>query len=406
MKRIITAINTRLAQPGDSDVQRRQRLAAFLAGVAGLSLSLFTMLVYFASGANLAAWSYWVLVVYMLAALTLLLAVPRLYAPLVMVTSLVVTIHPWLIHVATGGFDSGLMAAPWSLFGPISAMLLLGLIPALVNAAVFVVCALLSIPLTAQMMPIAPVISAAAVTIMGYVNLLTMSAMIFAVTVFLVQQLDNARRDADGLLLNILPVSIANQLKKGPATIAERRIGVTVLFADVVEFTRLSAGADPVEVVETLNDLFSEMDDLADKHGLEKIKTIGDAYMVACGLSEPCEDHCERIGMFACDLLLAMSGKTAWNGEPLRLRIGMQTGDVVAGVIGRRKFSYDLWGDVVNTASRMEQYGLPDEIQVTSEVAAALAEHYDFEPRGPLPIKGKGEMTTYLLRPKGWSAAA
>lgn len=399
MKRVITQINTRLAQPGDTDVQRRQRLAALLAGVSGLLLSIFTMLVYFSSGAELAAWLYWVLVVYMISSILLLLAVPRLYAPLVMTTALVVTVHPWLIHIATGGFESGLMAAPWSLFGPVSAMLLLGLAPALVNAAVFVFCAAVSIPLTSRMMPIAPVLAPWAVTMMGYVNLLTMSAMILGVTIFLVQQLDSARRDADRLLLNILPANIAERLKKGPAIIAERRSGVSVLFADVVDFTRMSTDADPVDVVATLSDLFSAMDDLADEHQLEKIKTIGDAYMVVSGLSEPCDDHCERIAAFACDLLCNMAGRTVWNGEPLRLRIGLHTGEVVAGVIGRRKFSYDLWGDVVNTASRMEEYGLPDEIQVTADVMERLGSRYTYEKRPPMRIKGKGLMETYLLRP-------
>lgn len=405
MKRVISQINTRLAQPGDTDVQRRQRLAALLAGVSGLLLSIFTMLVYFSSGAEVAAWLYWVLVVYMVIAIFLLLTVPRLYKLLVMTTALVVTIHPWLIHIATGGFESGLMAAPWSLFGPISAMLLLGLTPALINAAVLVFCAVISVPLTARMMPIAPVMEPWAVTIMGYVNLLTMSAMIFGVTIFLVQQLDIARQEADRLLLNILPATIAEQLKKGPAIIAERRSGVSVLFADVVDFTRMSTNADPVDVVATLSDLFSEMDDLADKHQLEKIKTIGDAYMVVSGLSDPCDDHCERIAAFACDLLRTMAGKTVWNGEPLHLRIGLHTGEVVAGVIGRRKFSYDLWGDVVNTASRMEEYGLPDEIQVTADVVERLGASYTYEERPPVRIKGKGEMVTYLLRPRGWSAA-
>lgn len=398
MKRIINQIDARLRQPGDTDVQRTKRLAAVMAGVSGLLLSIFTMLVYFATGELVAGWLYWILVVYMVVVIFLLLAVPRLYTPLVFVTSLVVTIHPWLLHLVTGGFTSGLMAAPWSLFGPVSAMLLLGLPAALFDAAVFLMLVLFSIVLTEQTVVRAPVMSPTATLIMGYVNLITMSAMIFAVTVFLVQQLENARKEADNLLLNILPAPIAARLKKDPSTIADRRPGVTVLFADVVDFTRMSTGADPVDVVEMLSNLFSRIDDLADEYGLEKIKTIGDAYMVVCGLSRECEDHCERMGAFACDLLKAVEGERAWNGEPLRLRIGIHTGEVVAGVIGRRKFSYDLWGDVVNTASRMEEYGLPDEIQVTQEVADALRGLYDFEPRGPLEIKGKGFMTTYLLR--------
>ena len=209
------------------------------------------------------------------------------------------------------------------------------------------------------------------------------------------------------LMKSMMPDAIAERLMANEGeTIAEAHEHVVVLFSDIVGFVEMSNRLGAVRVVSLLDDLFRAFDEYAVLHGVEKIKTIGDAYMVVCGLAQSCEDHCERIAAFACDLLLTVAGKTAWNGEPIRLRIGMQTGDVVAGVIGRRKFSYDLWGDVVNTASRMEQYGLPDEIQVTQEVADVLADHYEFEQRGPLLIKGKGEMVTFLLRSKGWSTAA
>jgi adenylate cyclase len=215
---------------------------------------------------------------------------------------------------------------------------------------------------------------------------------------YLVNEIDEARRQADALLLNVLPGPIADRLKQKPEAIADGYPEVTVLFADIVDFTRLSAHADPVEVVKVLNAIFSDFDALAKGHGLEKIKTIGDAYMVAGGLPIAREDHCEAVVSFALDMLDRIKCHQAWNDEPIHLRVGINTGPVVAGVIGQPKFIYDLWGDVVNTASRMESNGLVDSIQVTEAVKRKLAGKYTFEQREPMEIKGKGRMVTYLLR--------
>jgi guanylate cyclase len=180
-------------------------------------------------------------------------------------------------------------------------------------------------------------------------------------------------------------------------TIAESQPEVTVLFADIVGFTPISATIEAHELVDLLNEVFVRFDDVVDAAGLEKIKTIGDAYMVAGGLPTPRADHLNAV----LDLALAMRAVITQiptpRGEHLALRIGIDTGPVVAGVIGRRKFSYDLWGDTVNTASRMESHGIPGEIQVTERVAQAAHDDFDFEPRRSVDIKGKGPMTTFLL---------
>jgi adenylate cyclase len=214
---------------------------------------------------------------------------------------------------------------------------------------------------------------------------------------FLFRQLDNARRRADDLLLNILPAPITERLKAAPVTIADGFDEATVLFADIVDFTTMSAKADPIEVVGKLNEVFSEFDELAQSHGLEKIKTIGDAYMVAAGLPDHRPDHVEAMVDFARVMLAAANRHTSWSGESIRLRVGINTGPVVAGVIGRHKFIYDLWGDAVNVASRMESNGLANQIQVTQAVRDRLDGRYTFEPRGPVEIKGKGLMMTYIL---------
>jgi adenylate cyclase len=190
--------------------------------------------------------------------------------------------------------------------------------------------------------------------------------------------------------------------------IADRFAEVTVLFADLVDFTRSSDQSSPERVVKVLNDLFTAFDRLARRHGLEKIKTIGDAYMVAGGLPEPRPDHAQAVAEMALAMREEASRHADPAGQPLQVRIGIDTGPVVAGVIGTTKFSYDLWGDTVNTASRMESHGVEGCIQVTERTYRRLKDRYRFQRRGPIQVKGKGTLVTYLLLggPPGGDAAA
>jgi len=206
-----------------------------------------------------------------------------------------------------------------------------------------------------------------------------------------------AKQRADNLLLNILPGPIVERLKDKPEIIADNYQDVTVLFADIVDFTRLTAQDNPRDIVSLLNNIFTEIDGLAQKYGLEKIKTIGDAYMVAGGIPVPREDHAEAVANMALDIL-EIFDKYAWHDEKIRVRIGINSGPVVAGVIGRQKFIYDLWGDAVNLASRMESNSLPGVIQVTHSTYEKLKTSFQLEKREPIYIKGKGAMETYLLR--------
>lgn len=199
------------------------------------------------------------------------------------------------------------------------------------------------------------------------------------------------------LLLNILPAPIAERLKLQESTIADSFAEVTVLFADIVGFTQLSADTSPSELVELLNKIFSAFDRLSELHGLEKIKTIGDAYMVVGGLPMPRSDHAQAIADMALDMQNAIALFNLKNAKNFQIRVGISTGPVVAGVIGIKKFIYDLWGDTVNTASRMESHGLAGRIQVTASTYELLRDEYVFEERGLIHVKGKGEMTTYLL---------
>ncbi len=202
---------------------------------------------------------------------------------------------------------------------------------------------------------------------------------------------------AEELLLNVLPASIAARLKQGDKVIAESFPDVTILFADLVNFTQLSATISAKELVNILNEIFSEFDLLAEKHGLEKIKTIGDAYMVVGGLPIHRVDHAQAVANMALDMRAAIQRISNLSQEPLSIRIGINTGPVVAGVIGIKKFIYDLWGDTVNVASRMESHGIPDQIHVTLETYQVLQQEYTFKTRDKIQVKGKGEMQTYLL---------
>ncbi|MCL1475799.1 adenylate/guanylate cyclase domain-containing protein [Argonema antarcticum] len=203
---------------------------------------------------------------------------------------------------------------------------------------------------------------------------------------------------SERLLLNILPFSIAEQLKQQQSCIAERFEEVTILFADIVGFTSLAARIPPIELVSLLNEIFSAFDRLASLYSLEKIKTIGDAYMVVGGLPSPRSDHASAIAEIALDMQREITRFQRDNGEPFSIRIGIHTGPVVAGVIGLKKFSYDLWGDAVNIASRMESLGIAGSIQVTATTYELLREKYLFEERGVLKVKGRGEILAYLLK--------
>jgi adenylate cyclase len=210
--------------------------------------------------------------------------------------------------------------------------------------------------------------------------------------------LADAHAKSEGLLHNILPDEIVERLKQNSETIADGFTETSVLFADIADFTPLSQRMTPAEVVQMLDDLFSRFDVLVRKHKLEKIKTIGDAYMVAAGVPTPRADHAEVMVAFAQDMQQAIRDYNAEKGTAIRLRIGINSGPVVAGVIGKMRFLYDLWGDSVNTASRMESHGVPDEIQISEDTRALLDGKYRFEDRGMIEIKGKGMMRTYFLR--------
>ena len=235
-------------------------------------------------------------------------------------------------------------------------------------------------------------------------NVVFAGTIVFTLLAFFAEQRRSAlaelqveRDKAEGLLLNVLPASIADRLREETGTIADSFDAASIVFADVADFTPLAQRLPAADVVGLLDRLFSRFDELVEQHGLEKIKTIGDCYMVASGVPTARPDHARAAALLALDMREAVRS-TTWLGQHnLALRIGIGSGPVVAGVIGRKRFLYDLWGDAVNTASRMESHGTPGEIQITRDTYEMLKDEFACRPRGMVTVKGKGELPTWYL---------
>jgi guanylate cyclase len=231
----------------------------------------------------------------------------------------------------------------------------------------------------------------------GFFGVAWLTVLSLSMTLYLVRELEVAQNRADSLLFNMLPKKIAAQLKENPQTIAEAHDNASILFADIVGFTPLSNKLRPTDMIELLNQIFSHFDSLVEKYKVEKIRTIGDNYMVASGVPISHPNHAQALAYMALDMLAYCKNLEPVDGKKLSFRIGINSGPLTAGVIGSKKFQYDVWGDAVNTASRMESHGLPDKIQVTEETRDLLKDEFVLIPRGAIDVKGKGEMSTWYL---------
>jgi adenylate cyclase len=324
---------------------------------------------------------------------------------------------PFVLQWSLGGFGPSSAVALWALMAPLGALVFLGLRRAspwfMAFVALVAISGLIDAWLTEADVPGWIVIAFFVLNVLGVSTTVYLLLQYFMrarerILARLEEQhvaLQAEQEKSERLLLNVLPVPIAARLKESPEVIADGFAGVTVLFADIVEFTPLADRLSPEEVVALLNRVFSAFDVLTQRHHLEKIKTIGDAYMVAAGLPIPRLDHAEAMAEMALDMRDEADRCGREVGFPLAIRIGMDSGPVVAGVIGRSKFIYDLWGDTVNTASRMESHGLAGQIQVTGRTYERLKSRYELRARGELDVKGKGPMPTYFLVGRVPSAA-
>jgi guanylate cyclase len=310
-----------------------------------------------------------------------------------------------------GGFENSSAVCLWGVTSPLGALLFVGARQSVPWFAAFVGLLGISTAIDPMLADGAPEVPHAAVIAFFTLNILGVATTAYALQQYFVrareraltalahqhQELEREQEKSERLLLNVLPEPVARRLKEREGIIADDCPAVTVLFADLVGFTQLSERLRASEVVSLLDRVFARWDALAAAHGTEKIKTIGDAYMVAAGIPVPREDHAEAIASMALAMRPEVSRCSAELGEPLEVRIGIDTGPVVAGVIGQAKFIYDLWGDTVNTASRMESHALPGTIQVTERAYERLKDGFDLRPRGVVEIKGKGPMSCYEL---------
>jgi class 3 adenylate cyclase len=242
------------------------------------------------------------------------------------------------------------------------------------------------------------------VTMFAVVNTGTVAMLIVSVILTYHTAVDRAETaleaeyaKSEALLHNIMPPAVAARLKENPEVIADSHKPVTILFADIVGFTDMASRSSPDALVRLLNNIFSRFDTLVEGAGLEKIKTIGDAYMVVAGLPEGREDHAQAIARLALHMMTATEAAARETGERLQIRVGIHSGDVIAGVIGQRKFAYDIWGDTVNVAARMESTGIAGRIQITPDTAELLRDEFELEARGEIEVKGKGMMETFFL---------
>jgi adenylate cyclase len=309
---------------------------------------------------------------------------------------LLILLLPFLLMVTLGGFINGSAVVLWALICPLGALLFDNPRHALRWFLAFLVLLLLS-GLLQPYVRLTNHLSQPVVIFFFVINLLGVSSLVFMMVSYFVGQKNMFQEKSETLLLNILPKEIAAILKNESRTIADHYDEASVLFADMVGFTPLSAQLLPVEMVELLNEVFSYFDSLLDKYNVEKIRTIGDSYMVASGVPRGRPDHAQALARMALEMRDYVATHTFGNGQWVSFRIGINSGSVIAGVIGRRKFVYDVWGDAVNIASRMESHGLGNAVQITQATYELIKDEFICEPRGSVNVKGKGEMDVWLV---------
>jgi len=310
---------------------------------------------------------------------------------------LLILLLPALLQASLGGYVKGSAVITWSFLAPLCALVFFGPRAGWAWLAGFVavtaVSALVDEPLARSIPPL----PYSAQTALFVFNLCGVAGIVTLVLAYFRIQRDQAMQRSERLLLNVLPPEIAERLKRQEYPIADRFNDVSVLFADMVGFTERSAAEPPDVTVAVLNEFLSAFDELAQQHGLRPIRTTGDSYLLVGGLPVPRPDHAQAVANMALDMLDRVNGLNRQHGWAVAFRVGVNSGPAMAAVVGRHRFTYDVWSDTVNTASRMESTGAPGRIQVTEETYHRLMLTHRFECRGQIDIKGKGQMTTYFL---------
>ena len=311
---------------------------------------------------------------------------------------LLILVAPAAGMVMLGGLRESSAVILWSLFAPLGAVVFDRPRRAWVWFAAFVATFLLALVFSEVVRPDGADLPEGFVRTFDILNIVVVSCVAMLLLITFARGRDAAQARVEALLLNVLPADVAERLQSDPNSIADHFDEVSILFADVVDFTPLYSQLDAREVVGFLDRLFTSFDELVDRYEVEKIKTIGDCYMVAAGVPRSRPDHAQALAGLAIEMReCAKRCLSDSDWQDLRLRIEISSGPVVAGVIGRRRFLYDLWGDTVNMASRMESHGTPDEIQITRSTWELLDDHFVTEPMGLVDVKGKGEIETWRI---------
>ena len=388
-----------------ADERFRKRL---LVGVALLILPVAFVwgCVYWGFGERSVALTPWAYVVGSVLSLAVF-ARTRNFAFLRTAQFVLILVAPALGTILVGGLQESSTVLMWSLLAPLGAVAFDRPGRAWPWFGGFVAAILLSVALSEVVRPDAADLPDGFVRTFDVLNILLVSFVAMLLLVTFARGRETAQARVEALLLNVLPAEVAQRLQSDPNSIADHFDEASILFADVVDFTPLSSRLGARDVVELLDRLFTSFDELVDRHDVEKIKTIGDCYMVAAGVPSPRSDHAHALAGLALELSeCAKNCLPEGTEHNLRLRIGISSGPVVAGVIGRRRFLYDLWGDTVNMASRMESHGTPDEIQITRSTWELLRDDFVAEPLGTVDVKGKGAVETWrLLGPRGGTEA-
>jgi guanylate cyclase len=389
------------ADPRDDDELRLRKALLVAIAVLILPIALVWGTLFLALGApaGLIAYLYFLISVGSIA----IFARTRNLETFLRLELLNILLAPTVSQAFVGGFIASGGVGLWGILAPLGALVFDGVRAGVRWFAAFVAVFLVS-GIAGEISAGASALPAWFESAMIALNVSVGGTVVFTLLALFARQREDAlaalqieQDKAETLLLNILPRSIAEKLKADTATIADQFDAASILFADVVDFTPLSEKLPPAEVVGILDHLFTHFDLLAERYGLEKIKTIGDCYMVAAGVPTPRPDHAQVLARMALDMREAMGSQDGVGHLGLELRIGLNSGPVVAGVIGRKRFLYDLWGDAVNTASRMESHGTPGQIQVTRETYELLRDEFLLERRGTVDLKGKGETETWYL---------
>jgi guanylate cyclase len=365
-----------------------------LAGGVGLSTN---MLLLASFGLTRSAWEYAFFATLLFLAGLTILAFPSSYDVVIRSFLLSAVAINLVIQFSFGGYSSGFYALPWAILGPLGAVLFIGRRFTLATMAAFSLSLLAMMFLEPLAITNAPQVDTQALLSVNTFSLFGLGLMSTLASLYLLGQEERYRARANDLLLNMLPGSIATRLKDSSDTIADAYDDVTVLFADMAGSMPLFARMEPAEAVDWLNEVFSMFDSLVDKYGLEKIRTIGDNYMVASGVPVPREDHARAMAHLALDMLQGVEQIPARHGKRMAFRLGINSGPLVAGVIGESKYQYDLWGDTVNMASRMESHGEVGRVHISAATYELIKDEFECVSRNRIEIKGIGEMETWFL---------